>query len=104
MIDNWLKPYLEEFILNTGLPKNDSEELFNDFSMFFSGMLISLEESLANKDFLSISNFAHQLKGASGSLLIEPVFNLALSVENASKIYDENECAFQIELLKKIDV
>ena len=73
MIDNWLKPYLEEFISNTGLPKNDSEELFNDFSLFFSSILIYLEKSLENKDFLSISNFSHQLKGASGSLLIEPV-------------------------------
>lgn len=104
MVDEWLMPYLEEFILNTGLPAYDSEELFNDFSSFFSSILISLEKSLEKKDFLSISNLAHQLKGASGSLLIEPVFNLALSIENASKASDENECEFQIILLKKINI
>ena len=85
MVENWLNSYLEEFILNTGLPKSDSEELFNDFSVFFSSILLSLENSLDANDFLGLANFAHQLKGASGSLLIEPVFDLALAIEMLAK-------------------
>lgn len=104
MVENWLVSYLEEFILSTGLPKSDSEELFNDFSTFFSSILISLENALNNDDFLGLANFAHQLKGASGSLLIEPVFDLALAIENASKASDKKECEFQIGLLKKINI
>ena len=104
MVENWLNSYLEEFILNTGLPKSDSEELFNDFSVFFSSILLSLENSLDANDFLGLANFAHQLKGASGSLLIEPVFDLALAIENASKASDKKECEFQIGLLKKLNI
>lgn len=104
MVETWLKPYLEEFILSTGLPEDDSQELFNDFSEFFETTLISIENSLKNKDFSKLSNFAHQLKGASGSLLIEPVFNVALSIEQASKIFNEEECAFNLEILKKFSI
>lgn len=101
MVENWLKPYLEEFISSTGLPEDDSKELFNDFSEFFETTVISIENSLKNKDFSKLSNFAHQLKGASGSLLIEPVFNVALSIEKASKLFNEEECVANLEVLKK---
>lgn len=104
MVESWLKPYLEEFILSTGLPEDDSSELFNDFSDFFSTTLISIEDSLRNKDFAKLSNFAHQLKGASGSLLIEPVFKVALSIEKASKVSNEEECAINLEILKKFTI
>ena len=104
MIENWLQPYLNEFISNTGLPEEDSEDLFNDFATFFSSTLLHLDSALNNKDFVSISNYAHQLKGAAGSLLIEPVFNLAVLIENASKLSDEDECIFQLKLLKQFNI
>lgn len=100
-MESWLKIYLDEFVSSTGLSQEDSEELFSDFDIFFKNTIVSLDTALAKKDFSSISNFAHQIKGAAGSLLIEPVFELALSVETASKKEDETECTFQMEKLKK---
>ena len=100
-MESWLKTYLNEFVSSTGLSQEDGEELFSDFGSFFKNTIDSLDAALEKRDFSAISNFSHQLKGAAGSLLIEPVFELALAVETASKKEDETECTFHMEKLKK---
>lgn len=88
-----------EFIMSTKLPESDGEALyksFNDYLPIITGRII---EGLSMGNFESVKNLSHQLKGSSGNLKIQVVYDLALKLEEAAERKSRIACHEQIDEL-----
>ena len=69
------------FMGKSGFNTEETEDIFSDFKNSYSEHLDNLQEAISSKDFQIVKKIAHQLKGSSGNLRIEPIMNLADELE-----------------------
>lgn len=85
----------------SGFSIEEADKIFLDFSIIFIDNLVGLEKILREGDFKAIQKIAHQLKGSSSNLRIEPIRILAEKLDVGSKNKNKNECRETIQELVK---
>ncbi|HZK56360.1 MAG TPA: response regulator, partial [Desulfosporosinus sp.] len=91
---------MEDFMTQTKLKENDVNIIFEIYVKSLPEMMKNIEEALANTDYKKLGNISHQLKGTSGSLQINEIFELARALEIAAQAKDENDCELKFLQIK----
>ena len=95
-----LADYLEVFIYETGLDREDAEEIFEDFKNYLPDIISKMDNALENEELETLANLAHQLKGSSGNLRIKEIFrltNLLKEHATAERIKDCKEVLLELK-------
>lgn len=84
-----LNPYKDSIIkaitTDLGIDESDAKELLQDFLIDFEKTIAIMENQVENEDFDGLAQSAHSIKGASGNLRINKVFELTSKLENYAK-------------------
>jgi two-component system, sensor histidine kinase and response regulator len=80
-ISNKVRNILDIFVANTGLPIEVAKEIFNVYILSMPDMLRNIQDPMLNNDFENLANLAHKLKGSSGTLNINELYELARTHE-----------------------
>ena len=92
---------IDHFVESTGLRKDDAKELFVDYIKCFPDFVEGIKESIVNSDFEKLGKLAHQLKGSSGNLKINSIYELAIELENSALKGEVRKCeSLLIEIQK----
>lgn len=83
---------MQIFAGNTGLAMEDVKEIFNDYIDSIPYMLKNIQDALESDDFGSLSRLSHQLKGSSGNLRINEIYQLTLKLEEFARNKDKSNC------------
>lgn len=78
--DIWT-PFKNVFMDKSGLDEEETANIFNEFEKIFENQIELLEKASQNRDFESIQNIAHQIKGSAANLRIETIKELAEHLE-----------------------
>jgi len=85
-----LNSFKQIFMVKSGFDIEETEEIFLNFKNSYLEHLDNLVDAISANDFQSVKKIAHQLKGSSGNLRIEPIMNLADELEVSSTKEDFN--------------
>ncbi len=97
-----LEEGLSSFMAETGLPEADSRELYDKLWATLPGVLEELQKALANTDFKKIRSLAHQLKGSSGTLRIQKLYELFLDLEQKATAEEKTACLDTLQLIHRL--
>ncbi|NLX01205.1 MAG: PAS domain S-box protein [Syntrophomonadaceae bacterium] len=97
-----LEESLNNFIAETGLPEADSRELYDRLWATLPGVLEELQKALADADFKKIRSLAHQLKGSSGTLRIQKLYELFLELEQKATTEEKAACIDTLQLIYRL--
>ncbi len=82
----------EEMASKIGLNAKHIPILLQSFVQESQGLIEQLESAIAAKDYESISNTAHSIKGSSGNLKFDEMYALAREIEFSAKEKKEDYC------------
>ena len=88
LIDN----NIDAFVKITGLKNEDAKDIFINYMRYLPVLLDSVKDSILNNDFEKLGKLAHQLKGSSGNLRINSIYELAVKIEAAAMNQEKDEC------------
>ncbi len=60
-----------------------------------------IEKGIQNSDYHRIKDAAHKLKGASGSIRLDSIYQLSIELENDAKEQKEKDYSIELEKIKK---
>lgn len=83
---------LEKFIIYMGFSYEAAKEIFETFVLSLPGILNELDKAIQQKDFEIMEKFAHKLKGSSGNLKINEIYELASTLEQSAMSHEEKRC------------
>ena len=66
---------IKAIVSELGIDEADAKELLLDFLIDFEKTINEMEEQVEKKDFVSLAQAAHSIKGASGNLRINRIFD-----------------------------
>lgn len=95
IIDRNIDRNIRNFVNSTKISIEEGRELFNHFIEYFPSIVENIEKALENEDFEKIAKVAHQLKGTSGNLRINSIYE-------TSRLLEEFAVNRKIILCKKI--
>jgi len=98
---NLLESFKIEFMKKSRFNQEEADDIFSDFIKIFLEHIESLEKAMCSNDYEQIEKIAHQIKGASGNLRIDPIMQLAEKLEIGSKRREENLTSELIQKLSK---
>ncbi|MDD4627489.1 MAG: PAS domain S-box protein, partial [Syntrophomonas sp.] len=97
-----LEENLSSFIAETGLSKGEGRELYDKLWSTLPGVLEELQNALANSDFKKIRSLAHQLKGSSGTLRIQKLYELFFDLEQKAIAEAKAACVDTLQLIHRL--
>ena len=97
-----LEESLSSFIAETGISEGDSRELYDKLWSTLPGVLEELQKALATADFKKIRSLAHQLKGSSGTLRIQKLYELFLELEQKATMEEKAACVDTLQLIHRL--
>lgn len=97
-----LEESLSSFIAETGLSERESRELYDKLWSTLPGVFEELQNALANRDFKKVRSLAHQLKGSSGTLRIQKLYELFFDLEQKAAAEDKAACADTLQLINRL--
>lgn len=97
-----LEESLRNFMAETGLSEQDSRELYDRLWLTLPEKLQELHKALDNSDFSSVRSLAHQLKGSSGTLRIQRLYELFLNLEQKATGEEKEECTDILQLISNL--
>lgn len=77
---------------HTGLSREKSARILNKFIDMLPDTINSMNEDLKKEDFIDLRNLAHSLKGTSGNLMLQDLYNAAFELEKLSKLTEKTAC------------
>ncbi len=83
---------IDTFVSKTGLSMDDSMDFFEEYIKYFPELIDSINEAIKNKEFEKVRMLAHQLKGSSGNLRINSIYELSSALESAALNKEINKC------------
>ena len=83
---------IDVFIKYTGLSKSIAKELYMDYMEYLNNALHNIKGYIDKKNFEEVDDLAHQLKGSSGNLRIQSIYELAIKLQNAAKEKNIEKC------------
>ncbi len=88
-----LDQYIGEFIKIMGLSREEAEPIFTRFIDQLPDLISNLELVLSERDYEKLAAAAHQLKGVSGNLRIDSLYNLAVELESGALTGNGEKCS-----------
>jgi len=89
---------MKEFIVRTGLSRENIHNLFVNYRKYLISSLGKMEEAIAVEDFIELGKLSHGVKGASSNLRIKAISEMMTKLEENSWEKDKESC--QKTLLK----
>lgn len=89
---NIISDNLNNFIIASGLEEDEAKELFDEYVSLLPETLMKMKVAIENNDYEQLSKLAHQIKGSSGTLRINDMYEVTFKLEKTAKNKDENEC------------
>ncbi|MDT8719243.1 response regulator [Clostridium sp. 19966] len=83
---------IDRFVEMSGLGREDALELFEDYIRCLTELIQEINQTVNSKDFHKLAGLSHELKGSSGTLRIDSIYELALELEKAAKNHEIDEC------------
>jgi len=93
---------IDYFVEITGLEKDDAKEIFEDYIKCLPDLLTGINDAISNNDFKKLAKLTHELKGSSGTLRINSIYELAIKLEEAAIKQEIDECARIFIQIKKL--
>ena len=97
-----LEESLRSFIAETGLSKGEGRELYDKLWSTLPGVLEELRNALANSDFKKLRSLAHQLKGSSGTLRIQKLYELFFDLEQKAIAEAKAACVDTLQFIEHL--
>lgn len=94
-----IKEIMDAISKDLGIDTEDAKELLDDFWKDLGTQLDSLREKIEAKDYENVRQIAHSIKGASGNLRINKIFQLTKDIEFMAK---NNELSGAMNLLNQV--
>lgn len=86
-----------------GIPESMYDELVGELFHQMDDLIAKLEEALGKEDYQRIGEISHAIKGSSGNLRVNEVYELARGIEMAAKQnQDRQEIERQLKLLEQV--
>lgn len=82
------KKIVFDFMEASGLDKEISETLLNDFCEQSLNLVLCVRKHISDNNFIEASNLLHRLKGSSGNIRATMISKQALEAEAAIKLLD----------------
>ena len=79
-----------------------SRELYDKLWSTLPGILEEMQKALASTDFNKIRSLAHQLKGSSGTLRIQKLYELFLELEQKATAEEKAACVDTLQLIYRL--
>lgn len=95
-----LEESLSSFMAETGLPEKECRELYDKLCSTLPGVLEEIQKALDSNDFKKIHSLAHQLKGSSGTLRIQKLYELFLDLEQQATAEEKAACLDALQLIR----
>lgn len=93
---------LNKFIESTGIEKKDAMKMLLDYVEYLPLILDKIKENIYNENAEEISKLAHQIKGSAGNLRIDPIYELAIVLEQSALNKDLNNCKNILIQIRKL--
>jgi two-component system chemotaxis response regulator CheY len=93
---------VDRLVSEFGFSSVEANELFDNFVEFLSKFLYDADMSVAEHNFISLRQLAHQLKGTSANLNILDIETLCKKLETACDNQDINLCQQILSQIEKI--
>ena len=79
------------------LSRREVQKIFYDYALSVKPGFNSIRKAFENNNFSELANLAHKLRGISGTLFIDPVYNIAIDLEENAKNSVRDKCADLID-------
>lgn len=89
---DWIQASMMTFMNDSGLNKNDAQSLFTTYMEKLPNIFTDINDAITSKDFEQVAKLAHRLKGSSGNLRINFMWELAMKLEEAGKNKAASAC------------
>jgi len=76
-------------------------KLYNSAIEVSQEVIDEIEQGIKSSDYAMIKNAAHKLKGASGSIRLDPMYELSLKLENDAKDQKDKDYSIELNKIKK---
>ncbi|MDF2614129.1 MAG: sensor hybrid histidine kinase [Clostridia bacterium] len=83
---------IDNLVKDTGLDEEDAKEILEEYIKCLPDLLLGIKDAIYNRDFKKLAGLAHELKGSSGNLRINALYELAIEFEAAAKKEKIDEC------------
>lgn len=93
---------IDTFVSKTGLTKDDARELFEEYLKYVPNLIDDIFKAIGRNDFKKISEIAHQLKGSSGTLRINSIYELAMDIQSAALNHEIDKCKSLLMEIQKL--
>lgn len=93
---------VDAFVNSTGLNKDDAKEIFNNYIKYFPVLIEDIHKAVRNNNFEEIGKLAHQLKGSSGTLRINSIYELSKTLENSALNKEIEKCERLLMEIQKV--
>lgn len=97
-----IKAGMEEFVAKTGFSRNEAKEFYDEYLEELPELLHKMGDCLERGDLEQARMQAHSLKGSSGNLRIQTVYEMALELEKTIKQGDAAASRALVEDLTKL--
>ncbi len=98
LIDN----SIELFANNSGLTKDAAKKIFDDYTKYLPSLFQDMSQAMENNDFEKLRGLTHTLKGSSGSLRINSIYELAIKLEETAIKKEKHECEYLFSQIKEL--
>ncbi|MBW6411370.1 response regulator [Clostridium weizhouense] len=90
--NNIIESNINYFVQSTGLKKEDAKEILEEYIKYLPDLFENIDKAIYNSDFNKLAGLAHELKGSSGNLRINSIYELAIKLEEAVLKREIDEC------------
>lgn len=99
---NIIRDNIDNFMESTGLGREDSIEILEDYIKHLPDLFEGIKYSIASSDFNKLAGITHELKGSSGSLRINSIYELSIQLEEAAFREEKEECTKIFDEIKEL--
>jgi two-component system sensor histidine kinase/response regulator len=99
---DFMERSLVKFVSHTGITMDYAKELFSDYLDSIPHMLKSIEDAMESEDLETLHRYAHQLRGSSGNLRINEIYELSTRLEQSALDNDKGNCEKELSDIKKL--
>ena len=93
---------IDNFVKITGFTEEDAQGLFVDYIKYLPNIIEDINKAICNNDFDKIAELAHQLKGSSGTLRINSIYELTMALESSALNKEIERCESLLMEIQKL--
>ena len=93
---------IDFLVEETGLSIEDAKEILEDYIRCLPDLLSGIEKAINIKDFNKLKNLTHELKGSSGTLRINSIYQISIDLDIAAKEENIEQCSRLFAQIKSL--